>query len=57
MCAWLKNASETENDSSTSRSRCSSESGRRKLKNGSRNSTHSGSQMYSALTCLPNAPG
>ena len=25
MCAWLKNASETENDSSTSRSRCSSE--------------------------------
>ena len=35
MCAWLKNASDTENDSSTSRSRCSSESGRRKLMNGS----------------------
>ena len=35
MCAWLKNASETENDSSTSRSRCSSCSGRRGSMNGS----------------------
>ena len=57
MWAWLKNASETEKDSSTSRSRCSSEKGRRKSKNGRMNSRHSGSQMYSALTCLPNAPG
>ncbi len=57
MCAWLKNASETENDSSTSRSRCSSENGLRGSMNGSKNSTHSGSQMYSALTCRPNAPG
>ncbi len=57
MRAWLKNASDTENDSSTSRSRCSSEKGRRKSKKGRMNSTHMGSQMYSALTCLPNAPG
>ena len=45
MCAWLKNASETEKDSSTSRSRCSSENGLRQSKNGSKNRTHSGSQM------------
>ncbi len=34
MWAWLNSASEIENDSSTSRSRCSSVSGRRKSKNG-----------------------
>ena len=45
MLAWLKNASETENDSSTSRSRCSSDSGRRKSKNGAMNSRHRGIQM------------
>ena len=57
MRAWLKNASEIENDSSTSRSRWSSENGRRKSMNGNRNSTQSGTHTYSALTCLPNAPG
>ena len=57
MRPWLKNASEAEKDSRTSRSRCSSDSGRRKFKNGSKNSPHSGSQMYSALARRPNAPG
>ena len=45
MCAWLKNASDTEKDSSTSRSRCNSRKGLRQSKNGTKNRKHIGIQM------------
>ena len=45
MWAWLKKASDTEKERSTSRSRWSSENGRLKLQKGTMKSTHSGIQM------------
>ncbi len=57
ISAWLKNASEIENASSTSRSRCSSDGRRRQGKNGATNKMHSGIQTYHELTRRPNAPG
>ena len=50
-----KNAYDTENASSTARSRCSRRSGGRR--NGATNSTHSPIHTHGALTARPNWPG
>ena len=55
--AALKNASETENALSTSRSRCSIRHGLRGVTNGTTKRTASGIQTHGALTMRPKAPG
>ena len=56
MLAFSKKASEIENASSTSRSRCSIRNGRLRSMKGTKNKRHSGTQSQTALILRPNAP-